>query len=258
MTEQKLTEQKQSDQNRTGQELADQKQSDQELTEEILHVLRAAGAVLVGIGDMSQVMQSPLPVGIAAALPVPAAIVEPLKSAPVKEYLAAIDSLNQQLDAIVEAGQAFLQRRGYQAIALTTKTVRLDRSQWTTPLPHKTVATRAGLGWIGKNCLLITKEYGSAVRITSLLTDAPLTCSQPMNKSQCGTCSLCVQACPAQALSGKTWNPHVKRDEIVDVHKCHETQKKLMLQHTGIDTDLCGKCFAVCAFTQRYLSQARH
>ena len=43
-----------------------------------------------------------------------------------------------------------------------------------TVMPHKTVAVHAGLGWIGKSALFVTEKYGSAVRLTSVLTDAPL------------------------------------------------------------------------------------
>ena len=43
-----------------------------------------------------------------------------------------------------------------------------------TALPHKTIATRAGIGWIGKSALLVTAKYGSAIRLSSILTDTPI------------------------------------------------------------------------------------
>lgn len=48
------------------------------------------------------------------------------------------------------------------------------------------------------------------------------------------------------------------REEIVDVEACYKKQKEIMYVSTGIDTDLCGKCFAVCAYTQRYLRSGYH
>lgn len=226
---------------------------DRELSEETKKVLLTAGAVLVGIGDMSEVANCPLPVGVAVAVPVPADIVKSLKNAPTKEYYDTYHFLNDKLDKIIDIGKDFLTAKGYHVIAQTRKAVKLDRTQWISPLPHKTIATRAGIGWIGKNCLLVTQEYGAAIRISSLLTDAPLECNQPIDISKCGECRLCVKACPGQALTGINWEKHMKREQIIDVHKCYETQKRIMFENTGIDYDLCGKCFAMCTYTQIYL-----
>jgi epoxyqueuosine reductase QueG len=85
---------------------------------------------------------------------------------------------------------------------------------------HKTVATRAGLGWIGKCALLVTEEYGSAVRITSVLTDAPLEVNKPVNNSNCGTCNNCVRNCPAEASSGDLWAAGMKRETFFDYLAC--------------------------------------
>ena len=107
-------------------------------------------------------------------------------------------------------------------------------------LPHKTVATRGGLGWIGKNCLLVTPQYGSAIRISSLLTNAPLRCDEPVNQSHCGTCRQCVEKCPAQALKDILWTVGMQREKIVDIEKCYKKQIEIMSRNTGIETDLCG------------------
>lgn len=227
---------------------------DKQLSKEVKSILLDVGAALVGIGDMSEVLNCPFPVGISVAVPVPVDIVKSLKEAPTKEYYDTYHSLNNKLDEIINIGKEFLVMKGYNAIAQTKKTVELDRKQWVSRLPHKTVATRAGIGWIGKNCLLVTQKFGSAVRISSILTDAPLECNAPMDVSKCGDCHLCVDACPGQALTGVSWEKKIARERIVDVNKCYNTQKKVMLENTGIDYDLCGKCFAVCAFTQKYLA----
>lgn len=155
---------------------------------------------------------------------------------------------------IVTCGAEFLKENGYQANVNTTKAVRPDGS-WCSPLPHKTVATQAGLGWIGKSCLLVTKEYGSAVRLSSLLTDAPLPADTPVRESQCGGCTVCVRSCPAGALTGALWTLGMKREELLRKEDCKKTQIWRMKQATGIETDLCGLCFAVCPYTQRYLKE---
>ncbi|MCH4056993.1 MAG: tRNA epoxyqueuosine(34) reductase QueG [Lactobacillaceae bacterium] len=63
------------------------------------------------------------------------------------------------------------------------------------------VAQRAGLGFIGRNGLLITPEFGSYVYLGEIITNLSLTPDQPM-ANQCGTCRRCIEACPPQALMG--------------------------------------------------------
>lgn len=223
-----------------------------ELTNEIKEFLHDCGADLVGIGDMSEVDNCDYKTGISIAKALPKDIVVDLRQAPTKEYYDLYYSLNNKLNEIVIAREGFLKKRGFDAYAQTTERVEVNQEN-VSKLPHKTVATRCGLGWIGKNCLLITPQYGSAVRISSLLTNAPLEYDEPINQSRCGMCSQCVRNCPAQALKGSLWTVGMPRENIVDVKKCYEKQVEIMLKNTGIETDLCGKCFAVCPYTKRYL-----
>lgn len=67
------------------------------------------------------------------------------------------------------------------------------------PLMEKYYAVKAGLGFIGKNTTLITKEYGSFVLLGEILTDLALVPDRE-NKGTCGTCTRCLNACPTKAL----------------------------------------------------------
>jgi epoxyqueuosine reductase len=79
----------------------------------------------------------------------------------------------------------FLESRGYKAI----------------PGGHrKEAAVRAGLGQIGKHCLVINKRYGSWVAYQSIITDAELEFDEPFTEDICGTCDKCMKNCPTQAL----------------------------------------------------------
>ena len=221
-----------------------------DLTDELKRLLYDQGADLVGIGDMTGVAGCAYPVGVSVAVALPGHVVADLRTAPTKEYYELYHALNEKLNAIVSAGEAFLQERGWRAWAQTTDRVRYGEEK-RTPLPHKTVATRAGLGWIGKNCLLVTEQFGPAIRLSSLLTDAPLTCGESVDRSRCGGCHACVDACPAQALTGALWQVGMDREELVHADRCYETQLALMERATGIRADLCGRCFAVCPYARR-------
>lgn len=228
------------------------------IQEELFKILEEKGAKLWGVADLKgvagleKIADNNMNIGVSVAVPVPAKIVRDLKTAPTKEYYDMYYSLNEKLNKIVEAGAEFLVGKGYNAYANTTDKVTID-DEWKTKLPHKTVATKAGLGWIGKSCLLVTKEYGSAIRLSSFITDAPLIPSEPIEESRCGACRKCVDNCPAQALSGVLWKAGMKREEIFQREICKKTQTERMKQATGIETDLCGLCFAVCPYTERYL-----
>ena len=226
----------------------------EELKRELLSLLEKKGAKLMGIADLSGIVDGEARTGVSVAVPLPQSIVRDLQTAPTKEYYDAYHSLNAMLDDIVTCGAEFLRANGYSAYANTTKVVKTD-ADWRTPLPHKTVATRAGLGWIGKNCLLVTEKYGSALRLSSIVCDAPLPVDTPIDESRCGGCTVCVDSCPAGALTGKLWNVTVDRDELLCKEDCRKTQLERMKRATGIETDLCGLCFAVCPYTQDYLKR---
>lgn len=79
------------------------------------------------------------------------------------------------------------------------------------PAMDKAWAVRAGLGWIGKNSNLITRDYGSWVFLGELILDIELEYDSPHAKEHCGSCTLCIEACPTQAIV---------EPRVVDSNKC--------------------------------------
>jgi epoxyqueuosine reductase QueG len=192
-----------------------------------------------------------------SALPVvyPKEVIQGISELPTQEYRDWYDKLNEKLDIIVTHGAEMLRNMGYKAVDQSRE--HIGEVEYNTTLPHKTVATRAGIGWIGKSALLVTDAYGSAIRLSSILTNAPLSTNRPINKSRCGDCMICANACPAGAVSGKLWEVELYRDEFFDPIKCRITACERAKQGFGGDKPICGKCIEICLHTQKYIKNSK-
>lgn len=126
----------------------------------------------------------------------------------------------------------YIREKGYNAISqseqsnrtygyIESKYIDPQLQQGLSTIPQKAIARLAGLGFIGKNNLLISEEYGCAFCMCSVLTDAPIiTEHYPMVISKCGNCRACVEICPSKAILGNEWTQNGGRESLVDVSKC--------------------------------------
>jgi epoxyqueuosine reductase QueG len=162
--------------------------------------------------------------------------------------------VNTLLDELAQKTVLFLMQKNFK-VKMRPATFEEDQSHLTAKLPHKTVATRAGLGWIGKSALLITRQYGPAVRFVTVLTDAPVKPAKPINKSLCDRCVHCVEACPAHAHTGKNWAPGMPREALYNAFACREMTRNLSQKLIGETISICGLCITACPWTQRYLKR---
>ncbi|MDR3048660.1 MAG: epoxyqueuosine reductase [Elusimicrobiota bacterium] len=222
----------------------------------LIEFFSGLGADLIGFGDITQLPSGhrrDMSVGISVAVKYPKTVIAKIIDMPTQEYFAYYTALNKQLDDIVNKGAQKIIEMGYRAIAQTRKISQYG-GDLTVLLPHKTAATRAAVGWIGKCALLITKEFGSAVRLSSILTDAPLETAIPYDEGKCGECLICKEACPAGAVKGKNWKLGIMRDEILDAQLCMQKASQRAAS-IGVDATICGRCIAVCPYTKKYLSE---
>ncbi|AWV87874.1 tRNA epoxyqueuosine(34) reductase QueG [Bradymonas sediminis] len=81
----------------------------------------------------------------------------------------------------------------------------------TAPILERDLAALAGLGWVGKNAMLINPEIGSFSFIAEVLVDLDLEATHPMVPDRCGTCSKCIDACPTNAIISPA---------VIDARRC--------------------------------------
>lgn len=165
--------------------------------------------------------------------------------APTPAYMAEYHRVNRILLETVHGTADLLRSMGGVAEPVQpTGSPDPDVSDWVDArvFAHKTAATQAGLGWIGKTALFVSAHLGTRVRLSTVFTDMPLPVGAPMTESRCGLCTVCVEACPADAGRDSLWKPGMPRDGLLDFHAC-EAQNASNIGAVG---DICGVCVAVC------------
>ena len=110
----------------------------------------------------------------------------------------------------------------------------------------KYAAVNAGLGWIGKNDVLITEKYGPRVRLSAVLIDYPFETGRKITESRCGSCNRCVDICPHKALKGLNWDINALRNNLIDYHLCNQKRSAYIEKHGR--KNACGLCMVVCPF----------
>jgi len=205
---------------------------------------QAQGINLFGVADISKIksefrispktLQS-LDKAVCLGVMLSACALSEIEDSPTKLYFHHYRTVNNFLDQSALKLCNFIQKKGYSALAIPASQI-VDWEKQSGHLSHKKLGVLAGLGWLGRNNLLVTKQLGSQFRLVTVLTNMPVKTDKPV-KEDCGTCSLCVKICPAGAIKN---NP-TEFDHIRCFEKLKEFQKQRL-----VDQYICGVCVNVC------------
>jgi epoxyqueuosine reductase len=194
--------------------------------------------------------------GISIGKKLDSVIVDQIINGPTIEYYNHYKQANTDLAELAANISEELNRNEIETfnISPTVSTAELDSIYYKTlrtDLSHKMVATRAGLGWIGKTDLFISKKFGPRLRLVSILINVEVKSKyKPVDISRCGNCSLCVDKCPAKAANGKLWDITTEREDFFDAFKCRNQCAEFGKARLGIDARICGICVSVCPIGQ--------
>lgn len=210
--------------------------------------LKEWGATFVGYSNVIEELPENLkkyPFAITFGIRLSDAILDEIANKPTYTYFNHYRSVNSLIDQINLKTMLFLQEIGFKGYAIAASQTIPDAAESHCGVfPHKTGAVKAGLGWIGKNGLFLHQDYGPRVRLGTVLTDWELPTPQGLEENPCCSCSLCVNACPAMALTGNEWSNGVTRDKIVDANACADYMNK-HFKHIGRGS-VCGICVSIC------------
>ena len=208
---------------------------------------------IVGYADLKGLITSDsLRFGIVIGRRLDSRIIDSISDGPTLEYFNYYKSINNELSILIHKIGEQIINEGFGCKIIEPsndsdiKDENYEKTLRTT-VSHKMIGTRAGLGWIGKTDLFISKKFGPRLRLVSLLTDYPLELKEsPIDKSRCGQCVDCVVKCPANAATGRLWDIMTDRDLFFDAHKCRSKCRELTKKRLNLDSATCGICVSVC------------
>lgn len=216
-----------------------------EIHETLRQYLFQNGASDVGFAKLDDGDFGPCQYAVCIAVKLSDAIIDEIQNEPTHTYFHHYRTVNALIDQLLLKAGLFLDQQGYRYIPIgASQSINKDGWNYNGRYSHKKAACLAGMGTIGKNSLFLHHKFGARVRLGTLVTDCPLPVSIVHPVSICGECTLCVNACPCNAISGNEWHPGRSRDEMFSPDRCSK-HMKFAYQQIGRGA-VCGICMRVC------------
>ncbi len=160
-------------------------------------------------------------------------ILESIIDRPNQLYYFHYQRVNIIIDSISLRLNDFIQKAGYDSLPVPASQV-IDWDNQTGHVSHRHAAYGAGIGWRGKNNLIVNPHYGSGIRLGTVLTNLPLVADNP-TQNNCAECRVCIDACPAQAIKSNGYDKELCRAKL-----------KEFMRTEKIGQMICGVCVKAC------------
>ena len=162
-------------------------------------------------------------------------VLDELRDSPTPLYMHHYRQVNYLLDRAALLTAGLIHEQGYRALPIAASQI-IDWQRQRAHVSHKEIGRLAGLGWLGRNNLLINPDCGAQWRLVTVLTDMPLEASAPL-ESDCGECHRCESSCPAAAIK--------ETREAFDHLACYEKLKEFR-RSGAVSQFICGLCVRAC------------
>jgi epoxyqueuosine reductase QueG len=163
------------------------------------------------------------------------AVIEEIKDRPTALYFHHYRQLNFFLDRGALTLASKIQDLGYKALPIPASQI-TDWKKQQSHVSHKKLGYLAGLGWIGRNNLLVNPDIGSRLRLVTMLTDMPLAMDELLDQD-CGSCRACISVCPAKAI----------HEDVADFDHWLCFDKLKEFRNSGVvGQHICGVCIRAC------------
>lgn len=172
---------------------------------------------------------------ISLGLPLSEAVLNSVVDQPTLLYKWHYRQANAQLDRLAFMLSIRIQEAGFRALPIAASQV-IDFQRQIGHVSHRHVAIQAGLGWLGRNNLLVTQKYGSHLRLVTVLTSLLLPEGE-VQEFQCGECVACVHACPVKAIGNEA--------SAYNFRKCFDLLD-YFCKKKSLNLHICGICVKAC------------
>lgn len=202
------------------------------------------GAALFGVADITQAkahfeiaedIKKKINKAVCLGVGLSSLVLCEIQEEPTKLYFHHYRTANMFLDQMTFAISQWIQNQGFLAMPIAASQI-IDWDHQKAHLSHKKIGYLAGLGWIGRNNLLVSKKFGAQFRLATVLTNMKVKADKPLAEN-CGICFSCGKACPVGAIQK---DPQDFKHQV-----CFEKLKSFQRQNI-VGQFICGICVKAC------------